>query len=205
MAEMDTSSGGHKGGKGVKKGKKLSTKVDLTPMVDLGFLLITFFIFATTLTTPKAVKFRVPTDDVNEEDKMKLSEQAAMTALIGTDEKKVYFYTGAAPDDKEFGMKLLTITDFRNSIIKHRQRLPGLNVPDSLLNLSIKALPGANYGTFMDVFDEVAINQIKNYVKVKPDSNEVKVITAYNEFNKIPALPKTDEEAELLFKKKATQ
>jgi biopolymer transport protein ExbD len=200
MAEMDTSSGGgHKGGSGVKKSKKQSTRVDLTPMVDLGFLLITFFIFATTLTTPKAVKFRVPNDEVDEKDKMKMSEQAAMTTLIGPDENKVYFYTGTAPDDQANGIKLMSIPELRKAIIAHKKTLPSLNVPDSLANLSLKMLPGARYGTFMDVYDEVAINDIRNYVKVKPDENEIKVINAYNEFNKIAALPKDEEEAKKLY------
>jgi hypothetical protein len=38
MAEIQEKSGGGKQGPGVKKGKKLSTRIDLTPMVDLGFL-----------------------------------------------------------------------------------------------------------------------------------------------------------------------
>jgi biopolymer transport protein ExbD len=196
MAELDTSSGGgHKKG-GVKKGKKASTRVDLTPMVDLGFLLITFFIFATTLATPKVVKFRVPNEDVDQEDKVKALEQGAMTALIGPDEKSVYYYQGTAPDDKVNGIKLVSLTEFRKNIINLKKSLMSQGIPDSLAILSIKPLPGAFYGTFMKVYDEVTINDLKQYVKVKPDENELKVITAYNEFNKIPVLPMDEDEEE---------
>src|ERR1700761_2825519 len=97
MAEMDTSSGGgHKKGPGVKKGKKLSTRVDLTPMVDLGFLLITFFIFTTTMSQPTAMKLFLPKDVDKPDEQNKLKESAAFTVMPSKADK-IYYYEGLDP------------------------------------------------------------------------------------------------------------
>src|SRR6202000_3205928 len=93
MAEMDTSSGGgHKKGPGVKKGKKLSTRVDLTPMVDLGFLLITFFIFTTTMSRPKALNLHEPKDGPPTE----YAASHVITLILGKNDK-VFYYEGEDP------------------------------------------------------------------------------------------------------------
>ncbi len=99
MAEIDTSGGGKKKGPGVKKAKKLSTRIDLTPMVDLGFLLITFFIFTTTMSKPKTMEINMPVDkkDIKEDEKNKVKDYTAMTVLLSK-EHRVYYYIGLAND-----------------------------------------------------------------------------------------------------------
>ena len=192
MAELDTSSGGgHKGG-GVKKSKKMSTKVDLTPMVDLGFLLITFFMFATTLATPKAAKFKMPKDDVNPDEQLKMRKDAAMNAVIGPasgangESKRIYYYEGDNPTDI---ILLKSNKEFRSKLMAKKKMLRDAQVPDSVSILTIKPLEGATYGDFMMVRDEYSINSIGAYIRVKPDENEIKVITAYNLQNNIVLEP----------------
>src|SRR5215216_4512567 len=103
MAEMDTSGGGgHKKGPGVKKGKKLSTRVDLTQMVDLGFLLITFFIFTTTVSQPTAMRLAVPKDTDKPEEQNKAKESGALTVLLGKDNNVFYYEGQLAPDGSNF-------------------------------------------------------------------------------------------------------
>lgn len=92
MAEIsDSGGGGHKGGK--KRAKKNSTKVDMTPMVDLAFLLLTFFVLTSTFSKPKVMSLVYPAkpekEDVVTEDQ-KINN--AITFLISQD--KIYYYEG---------------------------------------------------------------------------------------------------------------
>jgi len=91
MAELDTSGGGkHKGGK--VRSKKASTRVDLTAMVDLAFLLITFFILTTTLQKPKSMPLIMPNkDDITKTDP--IADDRSITLLLGAN-NKIEWYTG---------------------------------------------------------------------------------------------------------------
>src|SRR5919199_6546319 len=118
MAEMDTSSGGghKKKGPGVKKAKKLSTRVDLTPMVDLGFLLITFFIFTTTMSQPTAMKLNLPKDTDKPEEQNKLKESGALTLLLGNNHS-VYYYEGQL-DPTGSNLQTSNMKKIRDEIIR---------------------------------------------------------------------------------------
>ena len=172
MAEMDTSSGGgHKKGPGVKKGKKLSTRVDLTPMVDLGFLLITFFIFTTTMSQPTAMKLFLPKDTDKPEEQNKVKASGALTIMLGKNDR-VYYYEGELlPDASNF--KSSNFKEIREEIINKKK---ATNPEDFVV--VIKPGPQATYKNTVDILDEMTINDVKRYAMVDIFDTELQLMAA---------------------------
>jgi len=173
MAEMDTSSsgGGHKKGPGVKKGKKLSTRVDLTPMVDLGFLLITFFIFTTTMSQPTAMRLFLPKDVDKPEDQNKVKASGALSLMLGKD-NGIYYYEGELlPDGSNF--KSSNFKEIRQVIIDKKKRTKAEDFV-----VVIKPGPDATYKNTVDMLDEMTINDVKRYALVDIFDQELQLMKA---------------------------
>jgi biopolymer transport protein ExbD len=168
MASLDTGGdSGHKKGPGVKKAKKLSTRVDMTPMVDLGFLLITFFIFTSTMSSPAAMQLFMPKDTDKKEEQNKAKESGALTIMLGKADQ-VYYYEGQlAPDGSNF--KSTNFKGIRDVLIDKKRRTA---VED--LVVVIKPNEEATYKNTVDILDEMAINEIKRFalVDITPNENE---------------------------------
>lgn len=90
MAEIQQ--GGGEGKKG--KPKRMNLRVDFTPMVDMNMLLITFFMFCTTLSKPQIMTIAMPTDEkLEKDDEVKVKESKAITVILGGDDK-IFYYEG---------------------------------------------------------------------------------------------------------------
>lgn len=176
MAEMDTSSGGgHKKGPGVKKSKKMSTRVDLTPMVDLGFLLITFFIFTTTMAKPKTMEINMPnTEKIDEKDQTKIKASTVITVLLSK-KHRIYYYEGLAdnpevpPDVKVTGFK--SKDGIRDVIIGLKAKVESLKQQGALsakdqATVLIKPDVNSTYADMVNILDEMSINDVRVYAIV---------------------------------------
>lgn len=171
MASIDEGGGGggHKKGPGVKKAKKLSTRVDMTPMVDLGFLLITFFIFSTTMAQPTAMKLIMPKDTEKQEEQTKVKASGALTIMLGKS-NGIYYYEGDDPTK-------IQATDYKKvrDIVINKKKT---TKPEDFV-VVIKPNDEANYQNVVAVLDEMTINEVKKFamVPISPVENEILVAT----------------------------
>jgi biopolymer transport protein ExbD len=175
MAELDTSGGGHKKGPGVKKAKKLSTRVDLTPMVDLGFLLITFFIFTTTMSQPTAMKLFLPKDVDKPEEQNKVKMSAVITLMLGKNDQ-IYYYEGDDPTK----LQSTNYKAVRDVVLDKKRRT---DAKDFMVIL--KPTADATYKNTINMLDEMTIDGITRYALVDISPDEYKIVQATEQANGI--------------------
>jgi len=152
----------------------MSTKIDMTPMVDLAFLLLTFFMLTTTFAKPNVMQLTMPvkkTDDV-EDTKIKASQ--AMTILLGKDNKAYYYFGLNTPNDKTVQKPELKVTDYSangiRKVLLERQR----QSPEPII--LIKPTEDAKYKNMVDILDEMNITNQKKYALVKVFKDDLDLI-----------------------------
>lgn len=173
MAEI-VESGGKAKGDGKVRAKKMSTRVDMTPMVDLGFLLITFFMLATTLSKPTSMTLTVPDkqEDQKEQETEPLKASKVLTVFLGRNDD-VFLLDGIAADDDKAVAELKTVrfgAELRDAIFKSQTRINSQNEKDAEGNLPfvvvIKPTAVSTYKNVVDILDEMAITKTKRYAMV---------------------------------------
>ncbi|MBP6619197.1 MAG: biopolymer transporter ExbD [Leadbetterella sp.] len=179
MAEIQEKDSG-KGGK--VRSKKNSGKPDMTPMVDLGFLLITFFMFTTTFSKPNMMKLNMPEKDEDAEEpetsEIKLSN--TISIVMGKDDR-IFWYQQAVSDVTAADLKE---TDYSATGIRAEIQKRKLAAIDSTkFTVILKPTKEATFKNTVDILDEMEITGNKLYAIVDLQKQEE---DAYNEKMKTP-------------------
>lgn len=170
MAELDTSGGGkHKGGK--IRSKKASTRVDLTAMVDLAFLLITFFMYTTTLQKPKAMNLIMPDNSV-QKSQLVIAASRSMTIFLGSHDKLEWFMGEAGktpPTIDGYGANGL-----RKAILDNEKTVADTHSGDEkTMEVLIMPSDKSNYANLVATLDEMNITKVQIYAIVKINQMEI--------------------------------
>jgi len=166
MAEIITAPTTSKKRRSIRK----SLRIDMTPMVDLGFLLITFFIFTSSMAEPYATKLYMPADGASASTKQ--GESGALTVLLGED-NRIYYYEGQwemATQHKAVLTTNYNLQEGLGKIIRQKQQRLGKDKEE--LMLLIKPLEESTYANVINVLDEIQINGVKRYAITEPTPEE---------------------------------
>jgi biopolymer transport protein ExbD len=160
MAEINSNT--NRGNKKGARSTKVSTKIDMTPMVDLAFLLITFFMLTTTFNKPSTMEVNMPDKKI---DVTPVSSRRTLTFILAKD-NRVYWYQG---DNTAETMKLEKL-DFTNTatlrkVLMEESLKIETNTKKSAVIL-VKSLDNAKYSNLVNILDELHITNQKIYAIV---------------------------------------
>ncbi|MEI9909493.1 MAG: biopolymer transporter ExbD [Bacteroidota bacterium] len=158
---------------GVARAKRHSLKTDMTPMVDLGFLLITFFVMTVQLSKPSVVDLNMTKDGFP----VLLGNSNALTILLDKNDR-VYYYEGdwkdASRNEKIFQTNFSANSGLRKVIQEKQQWLDSHDQKEGRkgLMLLIKAGNGSSYENLINSLDEALINVVEKYAVLSAEPDE---------------------------------
>ncbi len=156
MAEIETKRSAEK----KKRFNIKSTRVDLTPMVDLGFLLLTFFVFTTELAKPMAMDLVMPNDEDGRDDPV--CESCVLTVLLDKD-NRIKYYEGAVENDPKIKETGFANDEIRTVLMNKKTTVKNVRGNGDKFILIIKPSAASSFKNFVDITDEVTICQIGRY------------------------------------------
>lgn len=156
MAETETKRSVNKKNRFNKK----STRVDLTPMVDLGFLLLTFFVFTTSLTQSKVMDIKMPFDKQPANDEV--CNSCVLTVLLDKN-NRIKYYEGAVENNPPVNETGYTPEEIRTVLMQKKAAVKKVRGSGDQFILIIKPSAASNFKNFVDITDEVTICEIKKY------------------------------------------
>ncbi len=166
MADLDTSGGGNK--KGKKGPKKQSTKVDMTPMVDLGFLLITFFMLTTTFSKPQKMDIQMPAKDKKDPTKTTDTKASKTLTVVLGDKDVVYWYPGMIKEKPQVNKTDYSAKGLRTLLT---QKLQDPNIGNELVVI-LKPEVKSRFKNMVDAVDELRITGVQFYSVVDITKDE---------------------------------
>ena len=143
-----------------KKGVRVKHKklyVDLTPMVDLGFLLITFFMLSTTLSTPNSTDLLMPKDSLVPV----LLKQSTVLTLRPERNNMIDYFEGE--NDGNEIIKHCTYAEVRGVIQQKQRKVEHVFGNKNQTVIIIDPGIESSYKNFVDLLDEIQINEIRHY------------------------------------------
>ncbi len=173
MAQLETAS--LKKNKGGKRLNKKSTKVDLTPMVDLGFLLITFFVFTTTMAKPRAMGLVSPKESTKISD---VCESCALT-IIPAANNQLYYYEGMLQSNTVLKSTSFNESGLRALLFAKQQKVKAARGNSDEMSVIIRPSDASTYKNFVDVMDEVNITGVKRYYIDDITPGETQLLSRY--------------------------
>jgi biopolymer transport protein ExbD len=164
MAEVSSSASGH--GRGRSRTKRTSTRIDMTPMVDLAFLLLTFFMLTTRFMDPYIMKIEMPLKTDNPTEVTEISDKQVITLVLGENDK-IYWYQGM--NDPKVNVTDYSANGIRKILFEKNREIRNMYI-------LIKPSEKSRYKNIVDIFDEIAITEMKRYALVKITDDDTRLI-----------------------------